>query len=182
MGENQGRSNPSNITLTVGCFSAVAIIIAAIIGLGAPFAERAADFYFPTLTPVQPVAPATATQQSSIPQTSSPLVVNGVEYQMPTSSSPFCIAQEVQTGMNNIVEYNIVIPDGWVMMWDSWKAEWDGGSYDSDGLLIIMGPYSGKITINTGGSCSGPVEWYNFILNNRRNSFPAPSRNEYIIP
>ena len=182
MSEDQGRSNPSNITLVVGCISAVAIIIAAIIGLGAPFAERAADFYFPTLTSVQPAVPATAIPQTSFPQNSSSLVINGTSYQMPTSSTPFCVAPEVNTGMNNIDEYSIVVPDGWVMMWDSWEAEWTGGRYNSDGLLIIIGPYSGKITIKTGGSCSGPIEWYDFILNNRRNAFPVPSRPEYIIP
>lgn len=41
----------SNKTWIVGCLSAAAVIIAAIIGLGAPFAERLADVYFPSPTP-----------------------------------------------------------------------------------------------------------------------------------
>jgi|GEM_PF-5495205 hypothetical protein len=177
---------PPNKTFAVAIIGAAAIIIAAIIGLGAPFAERLADIYFPKPTsndvPVQPTQ-VSQTTQNQVPQISSSLLVNGITYQIPThTSTPFCVAPELNTGMNNINEYDIVVPDGWVMMWDSWKAEWNGGSYDSDGLLIIVGPYSGRIKINTGGSCSGPIEWYDFILDNRRNAYPVPSRIEYIIP
>jgi hypothetical protein len=120
-----------------------------------------------------------AARRRAIAAKDSPLIINGTAYQMPTSSSPYCVAQEIYTGNNNIVRYDIVVPDGWVMMWDSWKAKWDGGGYNNNGLLIIRGPYSGKIEINTGGSCSGPIEWYDYILKNRREAHRGPSRPEY---
>lgn len=57
----------------IGCLSAAAVIIAAIIGLGVPFAERAADIYFPKPTPSTIVAPAQLTQEPLVAiQPSSP--------------------------------------------------------------------------------------------------------------
>jgi hypothetical protein len=110
------------------------------------------------------------------------LVIDGVSYSMPDpNSSPHCVAQEVHTNGENIVTYNITVPDGWVMMWDSWKAKWDGDSYNQDGLLIIKGPYNGTIEINTGGSCSGPIEWYDFIYENRWEDYLIPSRQIHTI-
>lgn len=58
----------SNTTLLVGCAAAVAVIIAAIIGLGSPFAERAADLYFPTFTPI-PNNPSIYTSAPAVPPT-----------------------------------------------------------------------------------------------------------------
>jgi hypothetical protein len=119
----------------------------------------------------------------SAPSNQSSLVINGASYSIPNpSSSPYCVAQEVHTNGSNIVDYEINVPNGWVMMWSSWKATWNGGSYNQDGLLIIEGPYRGTIQINTGGSCSGPIEWYDFIHQNRISDFPVPSRPEYKIP
>jgi hypothetical protein len=60
--QNQERSSKAWI---VGCYGAAAVIIAAIIGLGAPFAERLADRYFPTITPTQT---HTVTESTSIEQ------------------------------------------------------------------------------------------------------------------
>lgn len=45
------KEEPSSKVWIVGCLGAAGVIIAAIIGLGAPFAERIADYYFPTYTP-----------------------------------------------------------------------------------------------------------------------------------
>lgn len=42
----------SSKTWKIGCLSATAVIVAAIIGLGVPFAERIADVYFPPPTTV----------------------------------------------------------------------------------------------------------------------------------
>ncbi len=53
----------------VGCVSAAAIIIAAIIGLGVPIAERLADRYFPPLTPTtNSIAPTQVTVVTTLPQ------------------------------------------------------------------------------------------------------------------
>jgi len=120
---------------------------------------------------------------SSAESNQSSLIINGVSYSLPdSSSSPHCVAQEVHTNGSNVVTYNVTVPSGWVMMWSSWKANWEGGSYNQDGMLIIKGPYSGTIEINTGGSCSGPIEWYDFIHQNRINDYSVPSRPEYTIP
>lgn len=115
------------------------------------------------------------------------LVINGVSYSMPDpDSTHYCVAQEFHTGntdyQNNIEVYDVVVPHGWVMMWDFYQAKWDNGVYDSDGLLIITGPFSGRIQINTGGSCSGPIEWYKFIYKNRVDAYPVPLRLEHKIP
>ena len=123
--------------------------------------------------------PASTTQ----PTPQADLVINGLSYNKPNpAATPYCVAEEIYTSDGNIVDYNVIVPDGWVMMWDSWQAQWPGGSYDDNGLLIIKGPWSGTITINSGGSCSGPLEWYDSILQNRRDSYPVTSRPEFSIP
>ena len=59
------------IVVIVAIISGTAVICAAIIGLGAPFAERMADRYMPPSTPTTayPVAPTTETLAAGIPQT-----------------------------------------------------------------------------------------------------------------
>lgn len=111
------------------------------------------------------------------------LVINGESYIKPNPAlTPYCVAQDVNTGMGKTTNYTVTVPEGWVMMWSSWKAEWAGGGYNDDGLIIITGPWSGALTINTGGSCSGPSEWYDFMLKNRREDYPVNSRPEFMIP
>ena len=67
------------------------------------------------------------------------------------------------------------------MVWDSYKAYWPGGQYENNGLLAITGPWEGTIEIDTGGSCSGPVEWMDFIVQNRKADYPVASRPEFYI-
>jgi hypothetical protein len=150
--------------------------------------EPIATQLYPT-TPPQTVETAPIPEQTFMPPNveagslTPNLVINGQAYDKPNPSSlPYCVAQEVHTEGQHIVDYIVVVPEGWVMMWDSWKAQWPNGQYDNNGLLIIRGPWSGTITINTGGSCSGPVEWYDFILQNRQNDYPVSSRSEFTIP
>jgi hypothetical protein len=112
----------------------------------------------------------------------SQLIINGAAYSLPSTTNPYCVAQEVNTGMKVVKSYDVSVPDGWVMMWSSWKAKWPGGNYNENGLLIIRGPWQGTLSIDTGGSCSGPIQWYDFILDNRRKDYPVPSRPEYTIP
>lgn len=111
------------------------------------------------------------------------LIINGKSYSYPDPSSSFrCIAQDQHTNGKNIVAYDVIVPEGWVMMWNSYKANWASGSYDGDGLLIITGPWTGQITINTGGSCSGPIEWYDQIKSNRISDYYVANRLEYKVP
>lgn len=131
------------------------------------------DGQAPVITPQNP--PDTPVLENS------QLIINGAAYSLPNTTNPYCVAQEVNTGMDVVKSYDISVPDGWVMMWDSWKAEWPGGSYNENGLLIILGPWQGTLTIDTGGSCSGPIQWYDFILDNRRKNYPVPSRLEYTL-
>ncbi len=140
----------------------------------------------PTFAPPSVIPAPQATQApepaASATNSNSPLIIDGVSYPWPDWSTPYCVAQEINTGMNTIKSYAVTVPDKWVMMWNAWKAEWPGGSFNQDGLLIIRGPWHGTIKINTGGSCSGPMEWYAFILRDRTKAYPVPYRPKYIIP
>src|SRR5690606_335384 len=110
------------------------------------------------------------------------LSINGILYSLPsTNISPFCVAQEIHTQGENKINYDINVPDGWVMAWDSYKAYWPGNQYIDSGLLVIIGPWQGEITIDTGGSCSGPIEWIDWIIENRMNDYPVPSRPIYYL-
>ena len=127
----------------------------------------------------------TSTVEVSAPPTFTPspqaLVVNGVRYTFPDlKTAPHCIAPEVATGETR-AQYNIQIPKGWVMVWDSNKAFWFSGRYENNGLLVIYGDWTGSIEIEKGGSCSVPVEWLEFALQQRRGSFPVESRPEFFI-
>lgn len=128
------------------------------------------------------VVPTAVESTQATPATTT-LVVNGKSYLRPDpSSTPRCVAQDMHTDGSNIVDYDVVVPEDWVMMWSFLQAQWPNNYYNNDGLLIINGPWSGRIQINTGGSCSGPKEWYNFIKENRINYYPVPSRPEFPIP
>jgi hypothetical protein len=50
---SQEKAGSNTGAWIVGCLGATGVIVAAIIALGAPIAQRAADYYFPALTPVQ---------------------------------------------------------------------------------------------------------------------------------
>lgn len=72
------EQKPPSKTWIVGCLGAAGVIIAAIIGLGAPFAERMADIYFPTLTPAgnviaptQVIVESNSTQPVNLPTSES---------------------------------------------------------------------------------------------------------------
>ncbi len=57
----------------ISCAAIAAVIIAAIIGLGMPFAERLADVYFPLLTPAPNFSPSTeVVSQNPAPTTNLP--------------------------------------------------------------------------------------------------------------
>ncbi len=140
----------------------------------------------PTSTPTQSSLHAenyaTATAPTSSTVHYQPLIINGVNYPRPDPKiQPYCVAQEVHTQGENKVTYDVVVPKGWVMVWDSYKAYWPGGSYGDNGLLGIYGEWSGTIEINTGGSCSVPIEWVDFAIQNRRNDYPVSFRPEFFI-
>ncbi|MCK6463137.1 MAG: hypothetical protein L6Q29_04980 [Candidatus Pacebacteria bacterium] len=152
------------------------------------------EFEIPTSTPIPPLnnpvsqptsAPSnTGNSQNSSSSSfvaSSPLVINGTSYSVPNSNSPLCVASQ-QTGYTSSgVEYNLDVPKGWVIVWDSWKAYWSGGSYENDGLLIVYGNFQGKVTIVNGEFCAVPVEWKDFAVNLRANAVARASRPQFSI-
>ena len=160
------------IPITVAIIGGTCAVIAAIAGV---VASRILDRTLPAPTPAP--AQATVHLEPASNVSTKMLVINGANYPYPDSTStPYCIASELNTGMGNRVSYEITVPDGWVMAWDFYKAYWGSDQHESDGLLVITGPWQGSITIDTGGSCSGPIEWSDWIVNNRMTAFPVPSR------
>ena len=138
------------------------------------------EFEIPTSTSISPSASENSQNSSSF-VASSPLVINGTSYSIPNSDSPFCVASE-QTGYTSSgVEYNLVVPKGWVIVWDSWKAYWSDGSYENDGLLIIYGNWQGTVTIVNGEYCAVPVEWSDFAINLRSGAVTKSNRQQFII-
>lgn len=134
----------------------------------------------PTAIP-SPTESGSNNQNSSSFIASSPLVINGKSYSVPTSNTPFCIASE-QTGYTSSgVDYDLVVPKGWVIVWDSWKAYWSDGKYENDGLLIVSGNFQGKVTIVNGEYCAVLVEWKDFAINLRANAVARASRPQFTI-
>jgi hypothetical protein len=78
----------SNKTWIIGCLSAAAVIIAAIIGLGVPFAERLADVYFPSPTPALNPIPPTQVVIATIPP--QPVIQSTSVNIPPATFAPFC--------------------------------------------------------------------------------------------
>ena len=144
MSENRERSN---MTWGVGCLSAAAVIIAAIIGLGVPFAERLADVYFPTMTP-NPINPPSFTSIPNSPtqipptQTIVPInpvqrpprihVVNGQGVSFPSTSEDWIW---ICTG-----DFSIILPDG------NRKALYDVG-ISNTGLVLVI-PANSRFTLD----------------------------------
>ena len=120
-------------------------------------------------------------QNDGIFQATMPLKIDDVAFAVPSSESIGCVANE-QTGYTNQGhKYNLQVPSGWVVVWDSWKAYWASDSYEDDGLLIIYGPWEGEVTIVNGEYCATPIEWADFAISNRRNANPKPNRQEFLV-
>ena len=106
------------------------------------------------------------------------LIINSKSYAIPTDTSNIaCIAGE-QTGYSS-VKYSLVVPEGWVVVWDSWKAYWPNSNYEQDGFLVIYGNWDGEVTIVNGEYCAVPVELIpKRDLNGAVNN---PDRQKFII-
>lgn len=165
------------IPITVAIIGGTCTVIAAIAGV---VASRVLDRSMPAPTPV---STQVTVQNGSAPDASPEmLVVNGGRYPYPDSTStPYCIAQDVYTGMDTRLSYEVTVPDSWVMVWDFHKASWENERYEDNGLLVITGPWQGTLDINTGGSCSGPVGWKDWLIDTRTNAYPIPSRPIYYL-
>lgn len=164
---------PITVAIIGGCFAVIAAIVSG-------FAERIADRILPPITPT--LKSINTQNHPQITTLNEDLIINGVRYSYPNSDTePFCIAQEIHTNGKNRVKYEITVPRGWTMVWDSNKAYWPNGQYENNGLLIIVGEWNGEIEIDTGGSCSGPVEWLDFIIRNRKADYPIASRPEFYL-
>ena len=181
--DKQKEATSSNTAIIIAAIGVIGTIIVALI-------TSLSDVIIPLIirTPTAEVfgSPSIiSTAEVSVPPTLTPspqaLMVNGARYTFPDlSTTPHCIALEVATGEAR-AKYNIQVPKGWVMVWDSNKAFWVGGQYENNGLLVIYGEWNGSIEIEKGGSCSVPVEWLDFALKQRRGSFPVESRPEFYI-
>jgi len=136
----------------------------------------------PTAIPL-PTESANNNQNSSSSSfvASMPLVIDGVSYSVPISNSPTCIASHQTGNIGAGVDYELVVPKGWAIVWDSWKAYWSGGSYENDGLLIVYGNFQGKVTIVNGEYCAVPVEWVGHAITWRLGAVSRPSRQQFII-
>lgn len=137
MSPSPERSNNTTNTWIAGCLGAAGVIVAAIIALGAPIAQRAADFYFPTLTSVPNNPPGNAfipvttpTQSAVLPQ--SPLLsepspqndcskliegehhdpVLSVEWKIDSISENRIIHVWSNHWENNLPEYKFFLPAG----------------------------------------------------------------------
>ena len=168
------------------CISVTGLIIIAFINNGFIFAGAGNSNppnIQPTSEPVITSPPQTTNdnQNSDSFIASSPLIINGKSYSVPTSNSPYCVASEATGYTSGNIDYDLIVPKGWVIVWDSWKAYWTGGNYENDGLLIVYGSLQGKVTIVNGEYCAVPVEWKDFAISLRANAVTKPSRPQFSI-
>jgi len=117
-----------------------------------------------------------------------PLIINDITnnnlrtFEFPSTSAPSsCAGAYIETGMT-IVDYEFTVPQSWAVIIDSWKAEWSTGSYQNDGILIIIGEWQGKVTVNIGAICAVPANLLQSNLETRRNLTGNYGRPEYTIP
>lgn len=96
-------------------------------------------------------------------------------------SSQNCPGAYLETGSAQIT-YDINVPPLWSVIIDSWQAEWDSGSYQNDGFLIITGEWEGTVKINTGAICGISVEQAQTVLQYRKSVTGFDARPEYSIP
>jgi hypothetical protein len=143
-------------------------------------------FTRPTESPETAMPLALLTVQSTLNTFSAkePLVVNGISYPVPMDSTQRCIGeQNRQTGIGVSRTYELVVPAGWVIVWDSDKAYWTpgDGKYESDGLLAIYGYWKGTVQIISGEYCAAPIEWAEFAVSDRRSAVIRSNRIECFI-
>lgn len=125
----------------------------------------------------QIVNPSTSTQLSFPKE---PLTINGQVINSSFETGPQCIALE-QTGVGNTIRYDMVVPNGWVVVWDSWKAFWPNGQYENDGMLIVQGHWQGTVTISSGEYCVVPFAWKDYAIRSRLNAVVRSDRPQYFI-
>jgi len=179
------------VAITVAIIGALALI-------AVPVVTRLVDIYLPTPTSV--VIPNSTVTPSNISVIPSPTIkaiptnrITPLTIDDLTNNSSFvfdiydlhptsrCTGEYLETGMA-IVDYRINVPNAWAVIIDSWKAEWDSGSYNNNGILIIIGEWQGLLKINTGALCVIPVELLNANLEFRRNLSGKDGRPEFTIP
>lgn len=97
------------------------------------------------------------------------------------SSPASCPGIYLETGASEII-YEIVAPASWVIVIDSWKADWATGSYQNDGILVITGEWQGDVKVNTGAICAVSREKAQTAIQYRRNLTGNDGRPEYFLP
>jgi hypothetical protein len=134
-----------------------------------------------TPTPSPQVQTAVPTQVSGIRATQ-PIIIDGQSYLPPIGQEMRCAASGRTDDSKNGVRYKLTIPDGWMIVWDSWKASWPEGSYENNGLLGIYGAWEGTVIVVNGEYCAVPVEWAQYALDRQRGgSLPQQDRPEFYI-
>jgi hypothetical protein len=134
-------------------------------------------------TPEPSLPPQTAVPTPSVGfRTTQPIAINGQEYFPPTGQEMRCAAFGKTDDSKNGIRYKITVPDGWLIVWDSWKATWPEGSYENNGLLGIYGAWDGTVTIVNGEYCAVPVEWSQYATDKLRGgSVPQQDRPEFYV-
>lgn len=97
------------------------------------------------------------------------------------NSPASCPGIYLETGASEII-YEMIVPSTWVVIIDSWKAEWVTGSYQKDGILVITGEWQGEVKINTGAICAVSVEKAQTAIEYRLNLTGNDGRSEYFVP
>ncbi len=154
------------------------------------------EFEFPTATPISPSntniqAVSTPTTIAVNPKLSqiAPVVINDVtnkntySYNFPpvANNPSSCVGAYLETGMTTI-DYQLDVPNSWVVIIDSWKAEWSSGDYQNNGIVIITGEWQGNVKVNIGAICIVPANLLQSNLEIRRNLTKNDGRPEYTIP
>jgi hypothetical protein len=176
-------------TILAACVTGMFLILSTLIstgfivnGPGVPAGSIQAPVSTPANeagTPQQTLSKAPVLEIAADP--TAPLIVNGAAFTAPIDSRVRCVAND-QTGyINSGVEYDVLIPSGWVIVWDSWKAYWPGGKYEDDGLLVIYGGWEGKVVVVNGEYCAVPIEWASFAINDRFSAISRPDRQIYVL-
>ncbi len=167
---------------------AIVIISAALIAcIGAIIAAFITSPLLDKLIDDEPITAPTLHTTSGKDVSLDALVINGISYQASNNNSVQCLGGSKsvrQTGVNILRAYDLKIPDGWYIVWDSYQANWtpDDGQYLDEGLLAIYGPWEGTVNILTGEYCAVPVEWASFAWEERKSASPVPQgRLECII-
>lgn len=144
----------------------------------------------PTSQPnVQVISTSTAIAVNPTSSQIAPVVINDItnnkshsfDFPPAVNNPSSCAGAYLETGMTT-VDYKLDVPNSWVVIIDSWKAEWSSGNYQNNGIVIIIGEWQGNIKVNIGAICAVPANLLQSTLEIRRNLTKNDGRPEFTIP